>query len=269
MIWVMLFLMKGLVVEAQSMDLTEPIMDVSNYFEERSGLVAVEAEYFYQQSLTGKRKWYRTSQHNAHDVTSEEDSNHSLNASGKAYIEILPDTRVTHEDKLIVGENFSNEAGKMAIIHYKVKINNPGRYYVWLRAFSTGSEDNGVHVGLNGKWPDHGQRMQWHLRHRHQLGNLARQFHHDGFGALPLRVPQRGPTDHRDHAVALTYPLDRHVVNRAAKINVFVQPCRRDIAKAPRNASHVATPCGSLDIEHGTSRTRIPGQRPARSTSKA
>jgi hypothetical protein len=39
--------------------------------------------------------------------------------------------------------------------------NTPGRYYVWVKAYSTGTEDNGVHVGLNGGWPDSGQRMQW------------------------------------------------------------------------------------------------------------
>lgn len=26
---------------------------------------------------------------------------------------------------------------------------------------TTGSEDNGIHVGLNGEWPESGQRMQW------------------------------------------------------------------------------------------------------------
>lgn len=48
----------------------------------------------------------------------------------------------------------------MAILRYKVHINNPGRYYVWVRSDSTGSEDNGVHVGLNGQWPESGKRWQ-------------------------------------------------------------------------------------------------------------
>ena len=30
-----------------------------------------------------------------------------------------------------------------------------------MRAFSTGSEDNGIHVGIDGTWPESGQRMQW------------------------------------------------------------------------------------------------------------
>jgi hypothetical protein len=49
----------------------------------------------------------------------------------------------------------------MAVIGYKVLITNPGRYYVWVRAFSTGSEDNGLHVGIDGTWPASGQRLQW------------------------------------------------------------------------------------------------------------
>ena len=48
----------------------------------------------------------------------------------------------------------------MAVLHYKVQINTPGRYYVWGRVFSTGPEDNGMHIGLDGQWPASGQRWQ-------------------------------------------------------------------------------------------------------------
>ena len=82
-------------------------------------------------------------------------------ASGGAYLEVLPDTRRTHGDKLINGQNFINEPGKMAVLSYKVHFSNPGRYYVWARTHSTGTEDNGLHVGLDGTWPESGQRMQW------------------------------------------------------------------------------------------------------------
>ena len=76
-------------------------------------------------------------------------------------MEILPDTRKNHDEQLIRGENFSNVPGKLAILDYKIYFNTPGKYYVWVRAFSTGSEDNGIHVGLNGEWVESGQRMQW------------------------------------------------------------------------------------------------------------
>jgi hypothetical protein len=129
-------------------------------FNEKNGIVAVEAENFFQQTCDEIRKWYVFDKNTTTDLQ-DVDDNHSATASGIKYIEILPDTRTSREDKLIHDENFSNVPGKMAIISYKVNIENPGRYYVWARIFSTGAEDNGIHVGLNGKWPESGQRMQW------------------------------------------------------------------------------------------------------------
>lgn len=156
-----LLLVSSLVLNAQSTNFNRPIVDDDVIFMENNGMVAVEAEYFNKQSKSDVRQWYITSKDAVSNVGRDDDTQHHSGASNTAYIEILPDTRVTHSDKLIQGENFSNKAGKLGVLHYKVRINNPGRYYVWARAFSTGSEDNSVHVGLNGKWPEHGQRMQW------------------------------------------------------------------------------------------------------------
>ncbi len=110
----------------------------------------VEAERFDRQTLTEVRKWETVST-----------GAHADGASGGAYVEVLPDTRRTHEDRLIRGENFTNEPGTMAVLEYDVAITNPGRYFVWVRAYSTGTEDNGIHVGIDGSWPDSGRRMQW------------------------------------------------------------------------------------------------------------
>jgi hypothetical protein len=49
----------------------------------------------------------------------------------------------------------------MGLLVYPVRFDTPGRYYVWVRAYSTGSEDNGLHVGIDGTWPESGQRLQW------------------------------------------------------------------------------------------------------------
>jgi len=129
--------------------------------EERNGVLAIEAEHFSAQSKTDKREWYLTSTTNTPGITPDPDGNHAQGASGDAYMEILSDTRVTHGDRLQHGVNFSGSPGKMAIIDYQVYINDPGKYYVWVRAYSTGTEDNGVHVGLDGNWPSTGERMQW------------------------------------------------------------------------------------------------------------
>ena len=150
----------GKTVKAQITQETQPIIHENNIFEEHKGIVVIEAEYYYRQTKTDLRNWHRITKN---EITQSDDriENHSIDASNNGYIKVLPDTRVTHSDELIQGENFSNKPGELAILHYKVKINEPGRYYVWVRAYSTGSEDNGIHVGLNGEWPEHGQRMQW------------------------------------------------------------------------------------------------------------
>lgn len=129
-------------------------------FEEKDGFLKVEAEAFHKQTATDIRQWYITNPDSKFNFK-DADENHAATASGKSYIEILPDTRTNHDEKLIGGENFSNEPGKLAIVRYKVAISTPGRYYIWARAHSTGTEDNGVHVGLNGEWPNSGKRMQW------------------------------------------------------------------------------------------------------------
>jgi len=130
-------------------------------FEETGGLVAVEAEHFAVQTDTDVRKWYITSKSQTPEISPDGDENHANSASGGAYVEILPDTRRNHSMKLIHRENFSNQPGKLGILVYPVHFNTTGRYYVWVRAYSTGSEDNGLHVGLDSTWPDSGQRLQW------------------------------------------------------------------------------------------------------------
>lgn len=139
----------------------DPIVEEDIVFEEVDGLVAVEAEYFYKQTKSTKRQWYRHSADDRPNAGRDVDPPHVFGASNNAYLEILPDTRKNHSEKLIRGENFAPEAGVMGLLHYKVFFNTPGRYYVWVRAHSTGSEDNGLHVGLDGNWPATGQRLQW------------------------------------------------------------------------------------------------------------
>lgn len=138
-----------------------PIVDKDLVFAEEDGLLAVEAEHFSKQSRDSVRGWHLTHEKLIPTTNPDGDPHHVAGASGGAYVEILPDTRRTHGDKLIRGTNFSPQAGKMAVLDYRVHIQTPGRYYVWVRAYSTGSEDNGLHVGLDGTWPESGQRLQW------------------------------------------------------------------------------------------------------------
>jgi hypothetical protein len=135
-----------------------------------AGNLFVEAEHFAAQEQDAIRQWYLLEKSGSLPLLEgagrAEQWTRSLQAaasaaSGNQFLRLLPDTRRTHSDPLIAGENFSAAPGKMAILKYRVHLPKPGRYYVWVRAFSTGTEDNGLHVGLNDQWPASGQRMQW------------------------------------------------------------------------------------------------------------
>jgi hypothetical protein len=128
-------------------DSTTPIAKTDLVFAEMEGILAVEAEHFHKQTLSEKRAWHVCTAENAPTIKPDPDPIHVAGASGGAYLEILPDTRANHGEKLIQGENFTDKPGLLAVLSYKVHFNTPGRYYVWIRSLSTGSEDNGVHVG--------------------------------------------------------------------------------------------------------------------------
>ena len=136
------------------------ILAIQNY-QETKGIVAVEAEDFASQALDAIRRWYVINEGDTGPNIQDRDRNHAATASGTSYLEILPDTRATHSDSLIRGVNFSNEPGIMGILSYNIYFNTPGEYTVWVRAFSTGGEDNGLHVGIDGSWPESGQRIQF------------------------------------------------------------------------------------------------------------
>lgn len=140
---------------------TASVSRAETVFAERGGMVAVEAEHFFRQTKMDVRSWQLTTKDRTPKVTPDGDPSHVAGASNGAYLEILPDTRRTHADKLIRGTNFAPQAGQMGILEYKIHFSTPGRYYVWVRAHSTGSEDNGLHVGVDGQWPATGQRLQW------------------------------------------------------------------------------------------------------------
>jgi len=83
-------------------------------------VIIVEAEDFISQEKNDIRSWKVI---NAAYLNTNPGTYKGLStASGGAYVEILPDTRVTHDDPLEVGVNFSNEPGVMGVLNYKVNI---------------------------------------------------------------------------------------------------------------------------------------------------
>ncbi|MEM7143638.1 MAG: DUF5060 domain-containing protein [Verrucomicrobiota bacterium] len=177
-------------------ELTSPLVESDLVFEEVDGYVAVEAEHFFEQKKDDVRAWYLTTEEAEAGLEPDADPNHVAGAGGGAYLEALPDTRKNHGEKLIVGENFMNNPGKMAVLRYKVYFNTPGKYYVWARTHSTGTEDNGIHVGIDGEWPESGQRMQWTAKRHWAWGSKQRTAEQHGGvpGILFLEVEE--PREH-------------------------------------------------------------------------
>lgn len=119
--------------------------------------IKVEAENHFSKD----GRWQLTSASVNPGITPDPDGSHHASASGQAYLELLSDTRVTHGDPLINGVNFWSQGGSGPAIDYIVNIPEAGRYTVWVKAYSTGTEDNGIHVGLNSSNPGSGERIQW------------------------------------------------------------------------------------------------------------
>jgi hypothetical protein len=122
-------------------------------------MLVIEAENYHSKANTTHRNWYIFP--TSSSPTPDPDPAHTADTGGGKYVEILSDTRVTHDDPLQLGINLWETGNNAPRMEYRVKISSAGRYYVWGRSFSTGTEDNGVHVGVNNTWPASGQALQW------------------------------------------------------------------------------------------------------------
>jgi len=93
-------------------------------------------------------------------LTPDPDPSHHSTASSQGYVELLPDTRVTHNDEITGGVNYWGDGTNGPALEYMVTVPEAGRYYVYVKAYSTGLEDNGIHVGFNDAKPHTGKRIQ-------------------------------------------------------------------------------------------------------------
>ena len=139
-----------------------PITEVSTPIETNdtvnsSSFVAVKVE---AEALVNSDSGWTLVTPTSAEILPDPDPKHLANASGN-YLELLPDTRVTHNDALLSGTNFWDTSGDGPSIDYNIEFPESGTYIVWVKAYSTGTEDNGIHVGINGSTPDSGARIQW------------------------------------------------------------------------------------------------------------
>ena len=136
---------------------------------ESSGRVIVEAEHYtavYPNWMDAfgiplpldNRNWYTLA--GAASGPGPDPDDYHGGASGDAYVECLPDSRVTHDDAFEPGCFYEGGTGG-AQLDYEIDFATTGTYYVWIRGYTTGTEDNGLHVGVDGEMPESGRCIQW------------------------------------------------------------------------------------------------------------
>ncbi|WP_269520682.1 hypothetical protein [Alteromonas sp. BMJM2] len=159
-------------------------------------MAVIEAEHYSAQYNASTRRWivFNRKSESLHGFA-DSDKIHVEGASNNSYVELLPDTRTNHHEPLVHDVNFSATPGKMAVLTYPVYFDTAGKYYVWARAFSSGSEDNGLHVGLNNTWPSSSQRLQL-CEGKHQWTWSSNQRAKDNHCGQPntiwLDIPESG-----------------------------------------------------------------------------
>ncbi|MBI1356477.1 MAG: hypothetical protein GC160_19210 [Acidobacteria bacterium] len=111
-------------------------------FTEQDGLLSIEAENF---ASRGVSTFNQFQQIHTWELMLEFPEPINTGASGTGWMEALPDERGENG----VGPGVPEET-QGARLDYKIWINTPGVYYIWVRGRSKGSESNGLHVGLDG-----------------------------------------------------------------------------------------------------------------------
>lgn len=138
-----------------------PFVTTDTTFEEKDGLVVIEAEHYTRQSRDQIRRWYFNSATHTPTAKPDPDPVMVTDASNGTYIEALPDTFVHDGERAVDGLNIGIAPGAMAVVHYPVHFTLPGRYYIWTRMRSNDDEDNTLNAGLNDDWPASARCLQF------------------------------------------------------------------------------------------------------------
>ncbi len=206
--------------------------------------IGVEAE-----DHTRKNERWVTTTPTTPAVENDPDGNHSDQASGSTYLELLPDVRVTHEDTFGPPTAYWGRGGQGPDADYEVNFPEPGRYYVHVRAYSTGTEDNGLHVGIDGTWPDSGQRMQFCSASRRAWWWGSAQRDAGGNGSCGVEKTIWLDVDSAGiHKVSISAREDGFEIDRFALIKDLSENTR---ICSPQNISDVSCRNGSIENADG------------------
>ena len=105
-------------------------------------------------------------------------------------------------------------AGPGPSIDYLVNVPEAGRYLVYVKTYSTGLEDNGIHVGINGTTPDSGERIQTCAKRR-WVWTAAQRTSAEHCGErkkIWVDVPAAGPNKITFYAREDGFELDQFVL---------------------------------------------------------
>jgi hypothetical protein len=211
----------------------KPLVAADVVFQEVDGQVVIEAEHFNAQRRDMIRRWYINSPQHTPTAKPDGDPVNVDGAGGGAYMEALPDTFVTDDDRAIDGLNLGLHPGSVAVLCYKVNFSQPGRYYVWTRMRSDDEEDNTLNAGLNDEWHASGKCLQFQKHTKAwQWGNVIRDPKGPAFPRLPawLDVPTAGV-----HTVMYSMREDGCCFDR------FILTTNKESAK-PEEVGPAATP---------------------------
>lgn len=214
--------------------------------------VKVEAENFTQKNSL----WRVFSASDQPNVSPDPDNSHHNSASGQAYLELLPDTRVTHDDPLRSGDNFWPSAGEGPSISYHVNFPESGRYTVWAKAYSTGTEDNGIHVGINDNYPGSGERMQWCQGKNNWTWSSAQRVNDNHCGTprtIYLDVPFAGANTITFTAREDGFELDQFMFIKENESDLICEPDSNDNISCNRDANGSVSASNSEDTNNNTS----------------
>ncbi len=173
------------------------------------------------------------------------DGNHSDQASGQQYLELLPDVRVTHADTFGPPTAYWGQPGQGPFADYTIDVPESGRYYVHIRAYSTGTEDNGIHVGFDGTWPVSGRTMQFCTAHLQAWTWSSAQRDAGGNGScgmektIWLDIPTAGT-----HTFSISAREDGFEIDRIALIKDLSDNTK---VCTPTNINNVSCVNGSIE----------------------